>query len=184
MRTRALSLVLLSGCYLPDGEAAPPQPRTSVAAHAGAGAMACSSSDNCAFAVSTTRTDPSRKTSVRVAKPAPATLGVEITLPSSIVDCSDALLTVVGTRRAVVGESVVLEAHATGAGLQPDTPEEETPAVLWTSPTQELTVLGPATVSVKCIELGAQAVTVKLAPPAPCPATLDFEIECFEAAQE
>jgi hypothetical protein len=102
--------------------------------------------------------------------------------------CDDTLLVVAGARRAVVGESLVLEAHATvgasadsssDADAGADAPEELL-LVLWSSPANELTVLGPSTAKVTCLEPGQHAVAVKLAAPAPCPSEVRFEIECLE----
>jgi hypothetical protein len=108
--------------------------------------------------------------------------------------CDDTLLVVAGARRAVVGESLVLEAHASigasadvsadadadaDAGANADAVQQPV-SVLWNSPVNELTVLGPSTVKVTCLEPGEHAVAVKLAAPAPCPSEVDFRIECLE----
>jgi hypothetical protein len=104
--------------------------------------------------------------------------------------CDDTLLVVAGARRAVVGESLVLEAHATfGASAELDAEPDagadadatdELVSVLWSSRANEITVLGPSTAKVTCLEPGPHVVSVKLAAPAACPSEVDFQIECLE----
>jgi hypothetical protein len=125
---------------------------------------------------------------VRVRKAAeaePAPVNISVTLPVGVEEeCDETLLSVVGARRAVLGESLVLEAHAApseSTDAEQDAAVEEVPAVLWACPANELTVLGPSTLKVTCTEPGMHTVTVKLAPPAPCPTAVDFGIECIEA---
>jgi len=189
MHTRVMTFVLLTGCYLPETDS-PPQPRQAQERAApslpaaGAGGLGSCRGDGCAptptrqrdgdTAASTTKT-VSVKSGAPAQAPKQAALGVEIIIPAQ-VDCAGSLLSVVGARRAAVGQSVVLEAHNVG-------PDDE-PHVLWSSEGTEVTVLGPSTAEVTCLEVGMHSVEVKLSQASVCPTSLDFEVECVEAQPE
>lgn len=115
-------------------------------------------------------------------KPETSALGITIALPATTADCSDVLLAVVGAKRAVLGEHIVLEAAASD-------PEEslngdDNYSLRWASPDVAVRVVGPASAEVSCNALGLHIVSVQLAPPAPCPATVNVEVECVEARRE
>lgn len=129
---------------------------------------------------------PSAETSstqehVRVVTVEPASantspLGISIALPKPAIECEDVLLVVVGARRAVLGERVVLEASAS---VSADDVAE--PTLHWESDDAEVTVVGPASAEMSCDTIGMHTVDVKLAPPAPCPAAVQVEIDCVTA---
>lgn len=191
MHTRVLGLVLLVGCYLPGSDRDDyDQPRAARVKRVAAADAAVECKD-----VGCSESEPSgteldheeAKIQVRNVKAdapkmaEPATVGITISLPASRVDCGDVQLTVVGARSAVVGERVVLTASWSGPVSDDDSPDAS-PTLLWADQYEmsNLTVTGSTTAEVLCDGLGVHDIRVELAPPAPCPATLQVEVECVE----
>ena len=181
MQTRLLGLLLLTSCYVPLSEPQTSPERAEHSTHDDAEAAPQCSDPSCSPSAMHDEGKASsshvRTLEVKPSKPQTQTLGITISLPAETVDCSDVLLAVVGAKRAVMGEQVVLEAAASGPTGDADA---STPALIWKSEDTALTVVGPATAKVSCDTSGVHTISVELAPPAPCPATVRVEVECVE----
>lgn len=156
MQTRLLGLMLLTGCYVPLLDQPAPQ---------------CSD-----LSCSPGAANRSENSHVRTLNGQPSK-HISDAIPGATVDCTDELLTVVGAKRAVLGGRLVLEAAVSGTT---DGDEAAMPTLLWKSEDMEVTAVGPASAEVSCDAQGIHTVSVELAPPAPCPATLRVEVECVE----
>lgn len=181
MQTRLLGLMLLTGCYVPLSAPEATEDRAERSTHEASEAAPQCSDLSCSPSAMREESKASsshvRTLKVEPSKPQNQSLGITISLPAETVDCSDVLLAVVGAKRAVLGAQVVLEAAASGPTGDQDA---STPMLLWKSEDTEVTVIGPASAEVSCDTSGVHTISVELAPPAPCPATVHVEVECIE----
>lgn len=194
MHRRVLGLVLLAGCYLTASERdeydrprAAARAKRVAMADAGAHCPGAECRKPEPSAPEPAEDKPAQSIQARSVKadvpkkPETPTLGITISVPATKVDCGDVLLAVVGARPAVLGETVELTASWSGP-VSDDESGDSSPTLLWadTDMMTNLTVTGPTTAEVLCDSLGVHEIRIELAPPAPCPATLQVEVECVE----
>ena len=182
MQIRPISFLLLVGCRAADTDALAVSERTERTRvvfsdrEASAGSAACER-DACIRTGAVVRSRLQRERNVRIStgEPESPPLDITIELPITVVDCSQVQLSLMGPWHAALEESIVLEAVASGT--------DDQSTLAWQMMGGEVTVLGPLTAAIKCTEPGAHTVSVEFAPPAPCPSTLEVEIDCDAPAE-